>query len=756
MKRIMRDRAVTERDALLIGFATLALSHASSTLAQSVTAPAEQSAGPQLEEVLVTAQRREESAQDVPVSLTAVSAAMIEAAGVQTLEDLTRGIVGIQYDSGSTQRNELYIRGIGTNRFDIGADPSSGVYIDEIYQPRFADVLTGLLDVERVEVLRGPQGTLFGRNTIGGAVSVFTANPDDSFNGKAAATVGSEQLVDFAGTLSGPISDRTSARLTASYRNRDGFMRDTVSGRTDAVESIATRGKLHFNLGTGLTLGISGAYFESTQDAMLGNPESLPLFIGGPLTAQVLDGDKYRGAYNIPGSNEIENAQLAARLTWQTSAADVVLLGSYISFDQSTAQDLDGSFNDNINYWGHSESDSYSLELRFASVTDGALTFGDRLRWVGGIFYFGDDGTEQTDLQWGPDSLPAFVFDNPTLSPPFTAPSSRSTDRMFVASEVSSVAVYAQGTFDLTDRLALTGGARWTRDERDFSFRGDSSIPGFVFVPADFIVHGNPTSESFDPKVSLELRPLQDVLLYVSYSQGYKTGSIQSTAFDATIASRTTQPEQVEAVEVGIKSDLFERRVRVNLAAFQNDFEDLQVRRVVTFPSGFSSAISENAASSTIRGVELETSWLLSSSWRLNASYAYLDANYETYVVDAAAGIIFSGNRLPRAPEHRFNVDATYTIAFSGGSTLDLRGAYNWTGEFFFQPSNSAIEREAAYGLTDVSATFAFANRNTTLQLWGRNVLDEEYRTYLDPLDRERVAIYGDRRTYGITLSQSF
>ena len=230
---------------------------------------------------------------------------------------------------------------------------------------------------------------------------------------------------------------------------------------------------------------------------------------------------------------------------------------------------------------------------------------------------------------------------------------------------------------------------------------------------------------------------------------------MQSTATTIQIAERVADPETVKAYEVGMKSEFFRNRLRFNIAAFQNEFEDLQVRRVVVFPGGFSSAIIENAASSTIKGLEIESSAVLTSELQVNASYAYLDASYDSYVVDATAGIDFTGNDLVRTPRNRFNADAIYTKDV-GDAELQLILAYNYIGEFYFQPANLPRDFEDAHGLISASARYTLPNGTTSIQLWGRNLGNEEYRTYSNQLDQQVTEGWSEKRTFGVTVSQRF
>lgn len=719
----------------------------------------------QLEDIIVTAQRRQEAAQSVPVAITAVSSAALQRAAITDLQSLSKSVVGIQYDAPQTQRPELYIRGIGTNRFDVGSDPSSGTYIDEIYQPRFADVLTGLVDLDRVEILRGPQGTLFGRNTIGGAISAYTAEPSKDLAVQITGTYGNRDDVAGGGTVSVPFTSNILGRFTAGYRNRDGFMRDTVSGKDNGVQAFTLRGKLRFILGPRATLNVAAMHFDSKQSAILEDPENLPIYLAGPLAPQSLDGSRYSGAYTTPGGNHVRTTQLSARLDLDNDRVKTSFIGSYIQFAQDASQDLDGSVLDSVSYNGRERSKTYSLEFRLSSQPGGIATFGDRFRWVGGVYLFQDQGSDKTGYNIGTDNILTFLIANPVLfvdptyPGPYTASTYRYTDRTIGTSDLKSIAAYAQGTFDITRKLGLTVGGRYTNDQRKFSFSATPDptkpFPGLPVVASAFYYPGKVTAAKFDPRVAIEYKLFKDVLLYASYSKGFKSGAVQSSAFNPAVAARVTKPETVDAYEVGLKSEFFNRRARLNVSIFENKFKNLQVRRVETV-GGFSTAITENAATSTIKGVELEASVLPTRFLQFNASYAYLDARFDKYVVDAIRNIDFSGNHLPRAPKNRFNIDTNFNYKFNGGERLDIRAAYNYTGKFFFQPDNLPIEREKDYGLTDLSATLTLANGTTKIQAWGRNLFSVEYRTYLDPLDTSRLASWSDKATYGVTLTQKF
>ncbi len=700
-----------------------------------------------LGDIIVTATRRAEAAQSIPIAITAVSSATLKTAAISNLQNLTKQIVGVQYDSASPQRPELAIRGIYTDRFDIGADPSSGVYIDEIYQARFADVLNGLVDVDRVEVLRGPQGTLFGRNNIGGAISVFTADPGKDLGGYISGTYGNKNYVDVNGAVTVPISDSIQGRFAGGFSDRDGFMRDTVTGRTNGNRSFTGRGKIVDELSDTLSLKIEGAYHGSTQKAVLGDPISTPLILQGPQKGYTLDGNPFSGAYTDPGRNKLETGSASARLDWKPDAFAITALASWIGFNQTIHEDEDAAVNNTLFYNGHERSNTYSAEVRLASQPGGVATFDGRLKWLAGVYVFKDKGTEHTDLVFGPDSIFGFL----------AAPSGSesATERLDVHSTLNSIAGYFQLTGNITDKLDLTVGGRYTHDRRPFTFNGTQIGPAdFYQVIKPYSVHEAPSAASFDPKAVLEYHFTPSVLSYFSFSRGFKSGAIQATANNAEQASVVTKPEHVSAYELGLKSEFFQHRLRLNIAAFYNNFADLQVRRVVTFPDGTNTAVAENAATATIKGVEAEASALIAPGLRIDASYAYLHGRYGKYIVDANTN--YDGFTLPRAPTNRVDVAGSYTKDLAGKGSVSGRVAYNYTSGYFLQPDNLQVERQKGYGLLDASLSYTLANGTSSVQIWGRNLGNKTYISYLDPFSPEYVAFYGDRRTFGFTLNQKF
>ena len=272
-----------------------------------------------LQDIVVTARRRAENLQDTPVSVTAFSGDALIKAGVQTATDIAFVTPGLQFGSGDAQRSELYLRGIGSNRWDTGSEPSVATFIDEVYQPRIAQQLVDLLDINRIEVLKGPQGTLYGRNTVGGAISVYTPKPTDTLTVKGHVEVGNKDLYAAQSTISGPLANGVLASLAMGYRERDGFMTDTISGRNNGNKQFAGRGKLLFKLTDTLQLEIRGALFSGLQEANIFYAEpTTPVFLLNPVKVPnpVAPTSRYNVQLTSPGEVRTEYRNVSAQLNW--------------------------------------------------------------------------------------------------------------------------------------------------------------------------------------------------------------------------------------------------------------------------------------------------------------------------------------------------------------------------------------------------------------------------------------------------------
>lgn len=398
---------------------------------------------PALEEVVVTAQKREESLQEVPGAISAFSSADIEDAGWQDVDKLQEIMPSVNVGGESLSKPFIFIRGVGTRKFDIGADGSVGIFVDEVYSARFSSALSGIMDLERIEVLKGPQGTLYGRNTIGGAINMFSKKPTDEFEGRIKAATGNDDFYSVGASVSGPlIEDVLSGRLGVVTSDVNGAHKDTVSGATNNNKVDALRASLYATPSERLELAFTADVNNVESDAILVEANHANgHFLLNPTLPNVAtalaetSSDPYSNAYTTPGGVDRDSNQLSFKAKWSGDNIEFTSISSRTDEDMEEIRDFDADIFDVWTNFVEQSSTQYSQELRFSSVDGGKFSFDDRLQWVMGVYYFEDDAERSDAYPLGPDSVlpPAEgeEFNNSTVA---------------VDLDTQSYAAYVQGT----------------------------------------------------------------------------------------------------------------------------------------------------------------------------------------------------------------------------------------------------------------------------------------------------------------------
>jgi iron complex outermembrane recepter protein len=701
-----------------------------------------------LEEILVTAQRRSENAQDIPMSISAFNGETLENRGIVSTEDLSKITPGLQFGSASLARNELFIRGIGSNRFEAGGESSSAVFIDDIYQPRFSNLLFNLLDVDRIEVLKGPHGTLYGRNTIGGAIAVYTPTPSEQPHVEARADAGTQNLYGGMVSVAGPLSDQVTGSMSVGYRRRDGFMKDLVSGKTNGTESSGARLKLVYAPTDQLKFTFTASTFDTTEDAVLLARGTPYVYLLNPaIPPPGPNPDPYNSAYSTPGGASTQTRLVSARADYQTDDLTLSSITAYQHTHDENAEDGDSSIYDAFNYQGSDDSHTISQEFRVSSNNSGALSAGGRLKWLGGLYFLQDRVTEPYGFRIGSDSLFAAL-----AGPLF--PAAGIVNNVYKDLTTKSSAAFGQATYSISDRLDITAGARYSYDQKKVLSTGETNLPGFPLVTADFAVPASKSWGKFTPKITVDYKAADQTMLYATWAEGYKSGAPQSVPFDPRLAAQLVNPETVNGIEVGVKSEFLDHRVRVNAALFDNKFKDLQVRTIQDLGGGVAEPTIENAASSTIRGAEFEATWVITDGLSVDLGYNYLDASYGRFIANPIPGSFqdLSGNRMPRAPRNAASLSARYDIPLPGDRKLSFSVLTNYTSLQFFQPDDTPAVAQGGYGTTDFSVTYAFSGDHLQLTGWVKNAFDREFEVYAEedaPSVREG---WGDKRSAGVSL----
>ncbi|HBO13974.1 MAG TPA: hypothetical protein DD491_14390 [Halieaceae bacterium] len=707
-----------------------------------------------LEEVVVTATKREASIQDIAVSITAIDGESLARYNQDTIESITAQTPSMAYSEAAGEA-QIYLRGVGTNIFGIAADPSVGVHMDGVYQGRNQLALNQFLDIQRVEVLRGPQGTLYGRNTTAGAINILSRRPGDSWEGYVRGGIGSWDRRELSAAIGGPVSEQVSVRVAARHMQDDGYTENiNPSGGVDVDDNDIqqVRGSVRFtpNDRFRLTLIADGTQSED------GNTSVRPRDNLG--AAEVLGAapppsfGKIRN--DLQSFNEWDTSGFTAELEWALNDAWTVSgVSGYRDFNGEFLFNTDGTEIDITRTQYAYDTDQLSHELRLG------FDDGGRLRALVGVFYLKEDKDQALGLVRA-GGRPLFA----------SSPGSRGSFVIPSTNETEASAIFSEVTYGITERLDLSLGLRYSKETKE-----DTSSVGAVFdleglnSPSDPLVFSNrDDKESWSdttPKVGLEYRATDDVLLYLSWSEGFKSGG-----FNSLDANPSYDPEELSAWEAGIKSDWFDNTLRVNASAFYYDYQDLQVS---TFINNLT--LTTNAAEATIYGMEGEVVARPLPALEVGLAFSLLDAEYDEFSdrlgnnPDGTPRVLdLSGNRMPNAPEMKSTLHASYMHSFGDGSSLILSGRYMYQSRVYFSQFNENDVAQASIGLFDASLSWASADGLWEVTLAGRNLTDEDYFhtgvrfTSTSDADRDPLGIGSALgypaagRSWGLNIQRSF
>jgi len=717
-------------------------------------------AAAELEEVIVTAQKREQSLQDVSVAVTAVSAEDLLRGNIQSIEDLQSHVPGITFGNDFSFA-KLFIRGVGLNSSFAGIDPSVALHVDGAVVAQASAQFASLFDLERVEALRGPQGTLYGRNATGGSINLITAKPTQTFTGYTNVSVGGSDLsygVDSA--LSGPLTDTVLGRVAVHYLHHDGYGIHTGSGKDiDDLTSMATRGHLQFKFSDDVDLLLSGEYAKEDDHSKAAHFIA-PMFPVPPLPSLRATGlpnvsiDSRNTGGDFRPTFESETWSATATLDWRvTDTVAFKSLTNYREFDDQLMQDFDASDTVNGNFPPAPTSttqiqrigdEQFSEELQF-------IYDGDSLHGIAAAYYL----TETIDslVLLGRDPL-------------------RSPDRARVivpaTLDVDAWAVFTNFTYDLTDMFSVKAGARYSAEERavENHFAVASPVdPAAVFDP---VRRASRDYSNFSPEFGVELRPNDNVMLYLTYSEGFKSG----TANLGERVPNLVDPETIENLEAGIKSRLFDDSVLMNIAAFKYKVEDAQYDRTyaITAPP-FYAARLENAATTDGKGMELETSWLATERFKLSFSGTYYDIRFDKFLSQNPINpALFgpggtslpledlSGNRPRNTPDWTAELSATYEWPLNNGASLAFTGSAASRDKQFYTEFNDEVTSQDSYTLYDANLLYTAPDGKLTVNFWGKNLADEMIVSgiYVTSTARTITGTYLPPRTYGATVGYKF
>ncbi|WP_405227933.1 TonB-dependent receptor [Lentisalinibacter sediminis] len=691
-----------------------------------------------LEEIIVTARKREESLQDAPVSVTAFTSEMITRAGITDINDVALRTPGLTYGNfGDEKLSPTSLRGVISGSGSAGADPAVGFYLDEVFLGQGVGATIDLFDLERIEVLRGPQGTLFGRNTIAGLIHYRTAAPTEQFEAYADAELGNLGYRRFGGAVSGPIAGSSVlGRLSFVSNQRDGTADNVVLDReVNSQDSWSARGQLQFVLGETAEWRVSGDYREVDQDSLVFETLS---YNDATTFAQVLDlfglprnSDPFdRNVYADDVTYERSEAWgIASHFMTTIGGAELVNITAYRDHDYENRTDTDRS----ALRWGYDgdpeDVSRFSNELRVSSSA-GALD------WVAGLYYYEQETANLSFIELGPDLLTL-------LGVPLDSLLAGSDAKM----DTTSVAGFGSLTWNFSDRLAATLGGRYTWEEKSIDYSQSDPVG---LLGGDFAISAEDDWAEFTPSLNIEYDYSDTLMLYGTVSGGFKSGGFNDALGDANGIS--FDPETLWNYEAGLKSTLFEGRVQANVAVFYMDWEDIQISGDNPNTPVFDPIII-NAGAAHSTGIEFELLSQPTDNLTIGLNFALLEAEYDEGSLPDGTPLA----EIPRAPDYTANLNAEYRASLSQNIDWFIGGEVLARGESFLTVDNQEDGRVDAYALVNLQVGLEAPDGRWRLSVWGRNIGDETVKERLFDLSGQDVIgqkfiILNDPDTYGLSV----
>lgn len=678
-----------------------------------------------LQDIVVTAQRRSERMQDVPIAVSAITAADAAARGVTDVRALSSSIPNLSIGQNATQAN-IFLRGVGSQASNPNSETSVGIYIDGVYIAAPVGNLFAFNNIERVEVLKGPQGTLFGRNATGGVIQIITRTPSHTPGVEANIGYANYNTITGGGYATTGLGANAAIDFAIDFRHQgDGWGRNIIRNEDSYINNyVSMRSKLLFEPSDRTTITIAGDYSRHDGSAGLFAPPPGRTTFGGA--------GFYAGRYNVRGGSEdhqwIRVGGGSLTVEQDVGFARIVSISAYRRTKQNWRVDVDSSPVPGLDGNTDTFSRQYSQELRLESVDS-------PIEWVLGAYYF--------NYKAG---------NHPTFLTGVVLGGIGGTNTYYAFQKTESVATFGQVTVPLTDTTKLTGGLRYTHDSIDYSYYNITPAFGRSATVLGKNEYGKPTW-----RIALNQKLTEDVSAYVSYNHGVKAGGFELSGGTASIPG--FNPEQLDAYEAGIKSELFGRRLRVNIAGFLYDYKDMQIQQFVG-----ANNITTNATSAELYGIDLDITAAPVRNLTLSAGLGLLHSKFKEYTTATFFGIdggrlacvpncVATGNELPFAPKVTGSASAQYRIESAMGN-FDLNATVIYNDGNFVAPDN--VARIASYTRVNTSIGWTSENESYGLTLWAKNLFDEEYFASMQHTEFGILKRDGEPRTYGVTARVKF
>jgi iron complex outermembrane receptor protein len=690
--------------------------------AQAAPPPGSTAPAKGIEEVVVTAQKRSQRLQDVPIAVTALSSSQLAKRVISSTQALTQVTPGLTFSQNSVFAQPV-IRGVGSASTGLGDEANVATYVDGVYMSRMLGNFYELNGIQDVEVLKGPQGTLFGRNATGGAISVNTLAPSSTPAGDASISYGRFNDMVAKGYLTGPIAPDLAGNISGYYERRDGFYNYYYPGgekTTNNLNAGAIRAKLAYTPDSPFSVTAEFDY-EKSNDAtgVEGHPlngDSLGALFGVPTPSGYYD-----VSANQRPTNDVEQYGGYVKAAYDFGFARLISISSARHTSDYIQDDADATIAPIFSFDDTEVSTNAQQEFQLVSQGQGPFS------WILGTYYFHDSSQY--------DPLLEIAGGTPIAS-------------VTADIDTNAFAGYADATYAVTDQLSLTGGVRYSSEHKNYS-------------AADFgtqvIDNDNKTFQDFTPRAVVSYKPVKDLMLYVSYSKGFKSGEFNPSAFQV----QPVAPEKIQAYEIGFKSQFFDR-LTVNGSGFYYDYTNLQVQ---VLEAGTGTAILQNAAAAHIHGADLDTTLRVLDGLNTNLGVSYLSGHYSSFpdasvtIPTGLGGNIqeaknVSGYTIERAPKWTLNFGVDYTLDLDSRGSIVISGNGYYSTNYYWDPLNRISEGN--HFIANLQAQYRLPGNRWAISLYGKNITDARFYTTVETSSLGDSVVFADPATYGLTVDYRF
>ncbi len=782
-----------------------AASCALATTAAAQTAPAiadGASTGGNIDDIVVTARKREESLQDVPLSVQVFSAAALERSGIRDFSEVAYRIPGLKLSAERAVDTELFIRGIGSDIQGAGADVAVGIFVDGVYLSRGTGSLLDLYDLERVEVLKGPQALRFGKSVVGGLINYVTKKPGDTFEGRAEATYGNYDRIDLAASVRGPVSETVSLGLTASSRMHDGYAKNLRGGDEEDQNMQSVRAQLRWQPDSTLDVNLAADYTRHRDGArwvdvlIPGDSEevtylgyyappiaSLPGFVLPKRNAPFKSAKRRSGEHNFTGYQNSDMYGFSGTIDWQpSSSVSITAQTAYRDSSLKAREDAGGMFFDFPLDAATKAPDITSAMLAglgtyLATVPDSYFDSGKaedikqfsqelRVRWdnggplrlEGGAYYLQEKVRRAEDVNFlfaDFGALEEFAFAMAYGGTPATP--SPGSNHTVTTSRNKNIGIFGELSYSISDKLTLDAGLRYAYDRKRYS--NNRSGVSFEGQSVNFVVGETRHWDAWLPSATLRFEPGEDVTFYARYAKGYKpggwTGEDANTPAEALVSF---DPETANSFELGSKLALANRRLFINIAAYYTLYDNLQTNQFLSPGPGMPpDNFVFNAKNGTrAYGIELDFQARISREFTLSGNYAFSKCEFTGELIIDDNGTDLDGNSCRRTPKHAFNIAGNLELPVSERLVFVAGSDFQYTGSNFFDNPNTPILKFGDEIMLNARIGLRDASDKWELTAWVKNLTNEYNFTSKMELFGTVYSTYIPPRTYGLTARYRF